>query len=153
MGTSIFIIDQERTFADALAVRLEAEDDVEVVVAVHREGAAPSLIVGRFADLVLLDADLPGDAAVDLCEELSARDEAPRVIMLSRGLDPGRIADSVRSGAAAWVSKGESLDHLLRVIRGVMAGEMWLPLAEMGAVFRSLLTVRGQPTESDQLLA
>lgn len=153
MGTSIFIIDQERTFADALAVRLEAEDDVEVVVAVHRQGAAPSLIVGRFADLVLLDADLPGDAAADLCEELSSRDEPPRVIMLSRGVDPSRIADSVRAGAAAWVSKSESLDHLLQVIRGVIAGQMWLPLAEMGAVLRLLLAPHEQPTEGDRLLA
>src|SRR5215469_3816323 len=153
MGTSIFIIDQERTFADAIAVRLEAEQDVEVVVAVHRQGAAPSLIVGRFADVVLLDADLPGDTAADLCEELSSRDEAPLVIMLSRGSDPGRIADSVRAGAAAWVSKTESLDHLMDVIRGVIAGQMWLPLAQMRAVIRLLLVAHGQPTENDRLLA
>ncbi|HET9897524.1 MAG TPA: response regulator transcription factor [Streptosporangiaceae bacterium] len=152
MGTSIFIIDQERTFADALAVRLEAEGDAEVVVAVHRQGPAQSLIAGRFADVVLLDADLPGDTAVDLCKDLSNRDELPRIIMLSRGCDPGRIVDSVRAGAAAWVSKSESLEHLLLVIKGVIAGEMWLPLMQMRAVF-ALLAARGKPTESDQLLA
>jgi DNA-binding NarL/FixJ family response regulator len=152
MGTSIFIIDQERTFADALAVRLEAEEDVEVVVAVHGQ-AAPSLIVGRFADVVLLDGDLPGNAAVGLCEELSGRDEAPQVIMLSCGSDPDRIADSVRAGAVAWVRKSESLDHLLYVIRGAIAGEMWLPRTEMRAVLRLLLTERGQRNESDRLLA
>jgi len=111
------------------------------------------LIVGRFADVVLLDADLPGDAAADLCEELSSRDEAPRIVMLSRGLDPGRMADSVRAGAAAWVSKSESLDHLLRVIRAVIAGEMWLPLGQMRAVLRLLLAAHEQPAENDQLLA
>jgi DNA-binding NarL/FixJ family response regulator len=152
MGTSIFIIDQERTFADALAVRLEAEEDVEVVVAVHRQAAAPSLIVGRFADVILLDGDLPGGAAADLCEELSNRNEAPRVVMLSRCSDAGRIADSVRAGAAAWVSKSESLDHLLRVIRGVIAGEMWLPRAAMGEVFRLLLAEQGQRNENDRLI-
>jgi DNA-binding NarL/FixJ family response regulator len=152
MGTSIFIIDQERTFADALAVRLEAEEDVEVVVAVHRE-AAPSLIVGRFADVVLLDSELPGNAAVDLCEELSGRSQAPRVVMLSRSSDPRRIADSVRVGAVAWVNKSESLDHLLHVIRGVIAGEMWLPRMQMGAVLGLLLAEQGQRNEGDRLLA
>ena len=35
MWISVFVVDQERTFADALAARLEAEEDVEVVAAVH----------------------------------------------------------------------------------------------------------------------
>ena len=153
MGISLFVIDQERTFADALAARLEAEEDVEVVIAVHQLAPAPSLIVGRHADVVLLDADLPGDAANHLCEELSERAEAPRVVMLSRGSEAGRIADSVRAGAAAWVRKGESLAHLLRVIRGVAAGETWLPPAEMGAVLRLLLAEHEQQRESDRLLA
>ena len=45
MGISVFVVDQERTFADALAARLEAEDDVEVVAAVHARTPAQCLIV------------------------------------------------------------------------------------------------------------
>lgn len=153
MGISVFIIDQERTFTDALAAGLEAEQDVEVAVAVHRQAPAPSLIVGRHADVVLLDGDLPGNAAIHLCEELSGREDAPRVVMLSRSSDAGRIADSVRAGAAAWVSKTESLAHLIRVIRGVAAGETWLPPAKTGAVLRLLMQEREEQRESDRLLA
>jgi DNA-binding NarL/FixJ family response regulator len=153
MGLNVFLIDKERTFADALAARLEAEDDIEVVMAVHRQAPAPSLIVGRHADVVLLDADLPGDAAIRLCEELSGRADAPRVVMLSRSSEASRIADSVRVGAAAWVRKGESLEYLLQVIRGVAAGETWLPPAETGAVLRLLLQEQKQQGESDRLLA
>lgn len=153
MGLNVFLIDKERTFADALAVRLEAEDDIEVVLAVYRQAPAPSLIVGRHADVVLLDGDLPSDAAINLCEELSGRADAPRVVMLSRSSEASRIADSVRAGAAAWVRKGESLAYLLQVIRGVAAGEMWLPPSETGAVLRLLLQEREQQRESDRLLA
>lgn len=153
MGLNVFLIDKERTFADALAVRLEAEDDIDVVLAVYRQAPAPSLIVGRHADVVLLDADLPNDAAIHLCAELSARADAPRVVMLSQSSEPSRIADSVRGGAAAWVRKGESLAYLLGVIRGVAAGEMWLPPTETGAVLRLLLQEHEQQRESDRLLA
>jgi DNA-binding NarL/FixJ family response regulator len=153
MGLNVFLIDRERTFANALAARLEAEDDIDVVLAVHRQAPAPSLIVGRHADVVLLDADLPGDAAVRLCEELSARADAPRVVMLSRGSEPSRIADAVRAGAAGWVRKGESLAYLLQVIRGVAAGETWLSPAETGAVLRLLLQEEKQQRDSDRLLA
>src|SRR5262249_60011478 len=153
MGISVFVIDQERTFADAVAACLEAEEDIEVVLAVYKQAPAPSLIVGRHADVVLLDADLPGDAAIRLCEELSGRADAPRVVMLSRSSEASRIADSVRAGAAAWVRKGESLVYLLQVIRGVAAGETWLPPAETGAVLRLLLQEQKEQSESDRLLA
>jgi DNA-binding NarL/FixJ family response regulator len=76
MGISVFVVDQERTFADALAARLEAEEDVEVVAAVHARTPAECLIVGRHADVMLLDGDLPERAAMRLCEELCSRDDA-----------------------------------------------------------------------------
>jgi DNA-binding NarL/FixJ family response regulator len=153
MGISVFVVDAERTFADALSARLEVEEDIGIVMSLHPKAPAPSLILGRHADVVLLDADLPDNAAVNLCEELAGRPEAPRVVMMSCGSKADRIADAVRAGAAAWVRKDESLDHLLRVVRGVVAGETWLPRAEMGAVLRLLLQEREQRRESDRLLA
>jgi DNA-binding NarL/FixJ family response regulator len=153
MGISVFVIDAERTFADALSARLEAEADIDIVMPLHPKAPAPSLILGRHADVVLLDADLPDSLAANLCEELAARAEAPRVVMMSSNSRANRVAEAVRAGAAGWVRKDESLDHLLQVVRGVVAGETWLPRAEMGAVLRLLLEEREQRRESDRLLA
>jgi DNA-binding NarL/FixJ family response regulator len=153
MGISVFVIDAERTFADALSARLEAEADIDIVMPLHPRAPAPSLILGRHADVVLLDADLPDSLAPNLCEELAGRAEAPRVVMMSSNSKANRIAEAVRAGAAGWVRKDESLDHLLQVVRGVVAGETWLPRAEMGAVLRLLLEEREQQRESDRLLA
>jgi two-component system NarL family response regulator len=153
MGISVFVVDQEHTFADALAARLEAEDDVEVVAAVHARTPAQCLIVGRHADVMLLDGDLPERAAIRLCEELCERDEAPRVVMLSHSAEPELIVDAVRAGAAAWVCKDESLEHLLRVIRGTAQGETWLPPAATGHVLRLLLQEQDQRRDNDRLLA
>jgi DNA-binding NarL/FixJ family response regulator len=153
MGISVFVVDQERTFSDALAARLECEDDVEVVAAVHARTPAQVLIVGRHADVMLLDGDLPERAAMRLCEELSGRDEAPRVIILSHSSEPEQIVDAVRSGAAGWVGKNESLQHLLQVIRGVARGETWVPPAEAGRVLELLIQDQDQRRENDKLLA
>ena len=153
MGISVFVIDQERIFADALAARLEAEEDVEVVAAVHARTPGQCLIVGRHADVMMLDGDLPERAAIRLCAELSGRDEAPRVILLSYSSEAERIVDAVRAGAAGWVRKDESVEHLLRVIRGVAHGETWLPPAEAGQVLRLLLQEQTQRNDDDQVLA
>jgi len=161
MGLRVFIVDQERTFVDALAAWLEAEADVAVVAAVSVESPAlrgvepPALrpVVAKHTDIVLLDGDLPGGAAFTFCQDVSGRGEAPHVIMMSYSSEAERIVAAVQAGAAAWVRKDESLEHLFRVIRGVALRETWLPPAATGQVLRLLLREREQQRERDRLLA
>ncbi len=152
MVTNILIADQERIFTDALAIRLDDEDDIRVTGAIQLEAGSSWLLSGKAAEVMLLDGDLPGDVANRLCEKLSS-DKSTRVIMLSFSSEPERIVKALRSGAAAWVRKGESVEYLLRVIRGVARGESWLPPSETADVVRLLLQAGEQHRESESLLA
>jgi DNA-binding NarL/FixJ family response regulator len=153
MAINVVVADQERTFADALAARLGAEGDIEVVGAVHVRAPGPWLVAGRPVDVMVLDGDLPGEAGNRLCEELSGRDQPTRVIMLSSSSEPERLVEAIRAGAAAWVRKDQSLEHLLCVIRGVVRGETWLPPSETGNVLRLLLGAEDRHRENERLLA
>lgn len=140
MAVRLFILLQERTFADALAIRLESEPDMDVVAALYTNNAMPPhLFTGSMVDVMLLDGDLPGDAALRLCEEVSQSSGAPRVILLSRSADPARIVRAIRVGAVGWVCKNESLDRLIDVIHGAARNETWLPPGQTGEVLRLLL--------------
>ena len=130
MAIKVLVADQERAFADVPTARLDDEHDIEITGAVQLQAPGTSLLVGKSADVMLLDADLPDDAANRLCEELSGSDKPTRVIMLSFSSEPERIVKALRARAAAWVRKDESLEHLLRVIRGIARGEGWLPRAK-----------------------
>jgi DNA-binding NarL/FixJ family response regulator len=153
MVTNILIADQERIFADALAARLDDEDDIRVMGAGHVEALSSWLHTGRPAEVMLLDGDLPGHAANHLCEKLSGCGEPIRVIILSYSSEPERIVKAFRAGAAAWVRKDESLEHLLRVIRGVARGESWLPPSETAHVVQLLMFGGERHRESELLLA
>jgi DNA-binding NarL/FixJ family response regulator len=153
MGINVLVADQERAFADALAARLQAESDIEVVGVVRVTMPGPSLLGRDSADVLVLDGDLPGGAANRLCEEMSGRATGTRVIMISSLPGPARIVLAMRAGAAAWVGKDESVEHLLRVIRGVARGETWLPPSEAGNVVRLLLLERERHSEVERLLA
>ncbi len=153
MGISVFIVDRERTFADALAARLEAEPDVEVVAAVHGQSPPQCMFTGRQADVVLLDADLAGGAAVSLCAELAQRDTGPQVMMLSDNADAERIISALRAGASAWVCKGEPLRHLIDALRSVARGEAWLPPSAIREVLSLLLRDRERRDSDDSLLS
>jgi DNA-binding NarL/FixJ family response regulator len=154
MTVSLFILVQERTFADALAIRLESEPDMEVVAALDTRALPSRMLVGSRVDVVLLDADLADNAAFRLGQELSQAPGAPGIVFLSHSSDPQRIVRAVRVGAAGWVRKDESLDWLIYVIRGVARGETWLPPDQTREVLRLLMRKSDQDDGcDDQLLA
>jgi DNA-binding NarL/FixJ family response regulator len=147
MVVRLLIFVQEGTFADALATRLEAEDDLEVVAALSMRVPSPQLFTGSCADVVLLDGDLADDAAFRLCEELQQRGDVPRVVFLSHIADAVRIVRAIAAGAVGWVCKDESLDRLIAVIHGAARGETWLPPRETGPVLQFLM--RGSDPEQE----
>lgn len=154
MALGLFILAQERTFADALAIRLDREPDVHVVAALDTSTLPSRVFVGSPVDVALLDADLPDNTAFRLSDEFSRTPDAPRVIFLSHSSEPERIVRGIRAGAAGWVRKDESLDRLLYVIRGVAQGETWLPPDQTGDVLRFLMREPEHDKDgSDQLLA
>jgi len=153
MTVSLFILLQERTFADALALRLEREPDMDVVAALDTSALPSRMLVGSRVDVVLLDADLADNAAFRLGQELSQVPEAPSMVFLSHSNDPERIVRAVEVGAAGWVRKDESLDWLIYVIRGVARGETWLPPDQIGEVLRLLMRGPDHDEDGDRLLA
>jgi DNA-binding NarL/FixJ family response regulator len=149
----VLIVDQHLAFRDALATRLQTEPDLAVLAKAHSAEFASSVLIGRSADVVLLDADLPDHAAITFCSEMTRREDPPRIVMLGVASEPERIVAAVRAGAAAWVTKDESIDHLLSVIRGVVRGETWLPPGELGVVLNLLIEDQEHRRDSDDLLA
>jgi len=149
----LLIVDQQRTFRDALAIRLRAEPDLLVAAEAQSAESARRMQAGRSTDVILLDAELPDGSSIAFCAEMTLRVPAPCVVMLSATSEAQRIVAAVRAGAMAWVRKAESIDYLLRVIRGVVRGETWLPPAELGQVLRLLIDDQDDRRGRDELLA
>jgi DNA-binding NarL/FixJ family response regulator len=144
---SAVVIDEEYTFADALAIRLNAEEDI-TVAAVPWPTATGG---GWQADIILLDVDLAG--SIQFCRVTTGSPNSTQVIMLSHTSEPARIVAAIEAGARAWVGKNESIERLLIVLRGVARGETWLPPAETGDVLSILLTQRHEREDGEQMLA
>jgi DNA-binding NarL/FixJ family response regulator len=149
----VLVVDRHLAFRDALTIRLQSEPDLAVVAKAHSAEFIPSVLVGRSIDVILLDAELLNDSAIAFCAETTKRADAARVIMLSAASRPERIVAALRAGAAAWVRKDESVSHLLRVIRGVVRDETWLPPMELGPVLRLLMDDLDNRRDCDDLLA
>jgi DNA-binding NarL/FixJ family response regulator len=150
---SILVVDQQRTFAEAVASWLQMEPGIAVVGVVHSALSARLVLAAERVDVMLLDADLPGGEGLPGCTGISGLDQPPFVIMLSCSAEAERILAAVRAGAVGWVRKDESIRHLLRVITGVTRGETWVPPSELGRVFRLLFDQQNGNGISDPLAA
>ena len=76
----VLIVDQRLAFRDALATRLQTEPDLAVVAKAQSAKFAPRVLVGRSADVILLDADLPDDSAIAFCSDLTRSGDQARVV-------------------------------------------------------------------------
>jgi DNA-binding NarL/FixJ family response regulator len=150
---NILVVDQQRTFSEAVAARLQTEPGLEVVGVAQSMLSARRVLASRRVDVMLLDADLPGGNDLTECAEAVRRDQPPCAIMLSSSAEAERILAAVRAGAAGWVCKDESIGHLLRVISGVTRGEIWVPPSELGSVFRLLFNQQNKSRAPDPLTA
>jgi DNA-binding NarL/FixJ family response regulator len=150
---SLVVIDGQRTFADALAERLSSEVSLRVVATADSVPSVSRLLVGRHVDIALLDTELPD--GLHFATNM-ARADAPhpvRVIMMGAVPEAARIVEALRAGITGWVRKGDSVEHLLEAIQGVMRGETWLPATAVGPVLRLLLYGHGRPaSETDPLV-
>jgi DNA-binding NarL/FixJ family response regulator len=149
MAITAIVIDSEPTFADALALRLDAEADITAMAAPPPTGPQPmGANPGWHADIILLDGDL-----FDSVRWCKAASGAALVIMLSHTSEAPRIVAAIEAGARAWVRKDESLEYLLCVVRGVARGETWLPPAATGSVLSLLLRQRDGRKDGHRRLA
>ncbi|GIG61524.1 hypothetical protein Lfu02_58960 [Longispora fulva] len=123
----VLLVDDHPVFAEALATRLAAEPDIEVLPVVSDSAGALAAIAREQPDVVLLDLVLGEDSGLTVLERIRARYPAIKVVMVTAVEDPDQTVAAVRGGAAAWLPKSVGAEELVRVLRGVVRGEAWMP--------------------------
>lgn len=127
--TRVLIVDDHQVFTDALAWRLEAEPDLDVVGVAHDAITAVAAVDLRRPDVVILDVDLgeeTGDG-VDLIHALRESRPEALVIMLTAHDDATTATRALRAGARGFIPKDTPSVEVIEAVRAVVAGETRLP--------------------------
>jgi DNA-binding NarL/FixJ family response regulator len=142
---SVLAVDDHRVFADALAVRLSAERDLEPVTVAYSVAEAGSRLSRTPVDVAIVDYSLGDGTGTELAERLRQLSPNTRVVILTAAHSIEAVVDGLSAGVRAWLPKTVDTAHLIDVIRGVHAGEMWLAPALLGAVMPVLLARSAAP--------
>jgi DNA-binding NarL/FixJ family response regulator len=122
----VLIVDDHRTFAELLALGLDAQPGIECVGHVQQAGQAPEAVERLQPDVVLVDVRLGDDDGLALAARLHASHPELKIIALTASLDPLDIARSARAGVCAYLPKAGSLDEVLNAVRTARVGRLVL---------------------------
>ncbi len=80
-------------------------------------------------DLMILDLRLKGSDGLDLIKTLKAQFPGVRILVLSQYESRLYVERALRAGALGYVVKEQAADQVLKAIRAVLAGEVYLTRA------------------------
>ncbi len=145
MPTRILLVDDHELVRTGLRLRLQREDQLEVVADTADAASAYAAIAAHSPDLVVMDLDLPGEDGLVATQTIKARWPNTRVLALT-GSKPVNVARAaLLAGADGLVFKTEASDDLIRAVRTVVAGKVFLS-ADAATALAAALREAASPT-------
>jgi len=124
--TRILVADDHAIFRDGLRKLLEGADDVEIVGEACNGVECTKMLAKLKPDILLLDLRMPEKDGLAVLEEVNFDTLGTRVIVLTAAEDDRDVVRAMRLGARGVVLKQSASDLLLKSIRKVADGEIWL---------------------------
>lgn len=124
----IALLDDHAVVRAGLVNRLQAEPDFFLAGVYGKSRDAIAGLATAPADLLLLDFALGADEldGVSLIRSLRVKFPDCRILVLSAQHEPATVALALRVGARGFVGKGEDMAELIKAIRMVAEGKVYL---------------------------
>lgn len=119
---TIGIVEDDARMREALRVILATAEDMELIDTWSNTEDALAGWVGRCADVVIMDINLPGASGIEAVHELSVQHPATQFLMYSMHDDDQRVFDALKAGANGYLLKSAKPMEILGAIRDLVRG-------------------------------
>ncbi len=145
----VLIVDDHPVVRDGLARLIRRESDIEVYEGSDNVDEALEQVKTLQPDLVVVDMALRGSHGMQLLSQIKALSNGTKTLVWST-FDEKMFAErAIRAGAMGYVNKQEPLEIILRAIRQVLRGEVYLSLRMTKIMLQRLGS--GRLTDEDPL--
>lgn len=135
----VLIVDDERTFAEALELALGREKDLRVVGVSSNGAEAIASAAKHRPDVVIMDVTMPGMSGLEATRRIKEAEPDTRILILSGHDDEHLLARVMQAGASGLLHKTEAVVDLARSVRLAHRGQ---PIHEPLEVERALRRLR-----------
>src|ERR1700682_5440585 len=135
----IVVADDHPIFRDGLCRLLALEEDFEVVAQAQDGRQVLDVLQQHEPDILLLDLKMPGLDGLATLQRLQASKNKTRVIVLTASDDKNEFVQAMKLGTSGIVLKQTATELLIKSIRKVHAGEIWLDSHTTAAVIRQFV--------------
>jgi len=149
---TVLIVDDERTFGEALELALRHEKDLKVVDVTTDGDAAIRAADELHPDVVLMDVAMPGMSGIEATRRIKEDDPEAQVLILSGHEDPLLLARAVQAGAVGLLRKTEAVADVAVSVRRAYRGEPIHDEDEVESAMRHLRHRRDQDADVAQRL-
>jgi two-component system, NarL family, nitrate/nitrite response regulator NarL len=136
----IIIADDHPIVRDGLKKLLLLEDDFEVVGEAGDGREVLDRVQELDPDVLLLDLRMPNLDGLSALQALQQTNKRTRVIVLTASEDKNEFVQAMKLGCSGIVLKQTAPDLIVKSIRKVHAGEIWLDSHTTAAVMRQFQT-------------
>jgi two-component system, NarL family, nitrate/nitrite response regulator NarL len=122
----LLLIDDHALFREGLARLLGSEADLEVLPPCSNVDEALRILRTTEIDIILLDYDLGQETGSRFLVRAAESGFQGRILIVTAGLAESEAADLLRHGATGIFLKHNPPALLVKAIRKIMGGEVWL---------------------------
>lgn len=144
----IVLADDHPIVRDGLKKMLSLESDLEVVGEANDGREALEQIQMHEPDILLLDLRMPNLDGLSALQTLQHINRKTRVIILTASEDKNEFVQAMKLGCSGIVLKQTAPELIVKSIRKVNDGEIWLDSHTTAAVMRQFATAGGESHSS-----
>ncbi len=140
----VVLVDDHPIVREGLRKLLELEDDILVVGEAENGRQALDVIEETNPDVLLLDLKMPGMDGITTLQTLQHSPRKIRIIILTASEDKNEWVQAMKLGCSGIVVKQTQPDLIVKSIRKVNSGEIWLDSHTTAAVMRQFASPQDQ---------
>jgi len=135
---TIMIVDDHVVIRSGLRMLIEHDQQMRVVGMAGNQQEALERAASETPDVIILDLLLGDEDALTFLPELCQASPKSRVLILTGVQNPDSHRRAIRRGAMGIVLKEHAADQLLKAIKKVNDGEVWIERSMVGDMIQEL---------------
>ncbi len=145
----VLLADDHMIVREGLKSLIDSQDDLEVVGEAADGESACEKAGELLPDVVVMDVSMPGLSGIGATERLKQDYPAIKVLALSVFEDKGHLRRMLQAGASGYILKLATSDDLVRALRLVAAGGVYLDPVLAGKVVGDIVAEGEESGKAD----